>query len=201
MSPSSAKSKLENPTDERVRLIRAALEGESERLLCSIKAKVRRVFAHLSRHAVEEQASEILNETAARALARPEPFDPTRSAYAWLQGISFRVIGDRLKAMADRRRPVLGTDLGEEAWANLLNGLNQRSPEAVVANRIDLREALVRLDDQSRKVLECHYFQGLGGEELARAIDAPTAAAARVRVCRALQRLRDLLVAQSPEVS
>jgi DNA-directed RNA polymerase specialized sigma24 family protein len=44
--------------------------------------------------------------------------------------------------------------------------------------------------EDPRQALELRYFQGLDRDELAQALGVPTAGAARVRVCRALQALR-----------
>jgi RNA polymerase sigma factor (sigma-70 family) len=53
-----------------------------------------------------------------------------------------------------------------------------------------VRQALARLPEGQRHVLELRYFEGLDGEELAQALGAPTSGAARVRLARALQALR-----------
>ncbi len=181
--------------------IRAILETDADALFRVIAVKVQNAFRHLRRDEVVERAYEVLDETARRALARPETLDPTRSAFAWLVGIGVHVLSDRNRNEARGRRLVTGTDLGDEAWTSLLGRLHLGPTDDAVGDKLDLHEALDRLDPRSRQVLECRFFRGLDGEELAGALGAPTAGAARVRVARALQQLRDQFGTKGPEVT
>jgi RNA polymerase sigma factor (sigma-70 family) len=185
--------------DERAERIRAVLESDADGLFRAITVKLQKVFKHLRRDEVAEQAYEVLDETVRRALARPETLDPSRSAFNWLVGIAVNVLRGRARDIARERRHVTHADLGDQAWTALVGRLQRGPSDAAVGDRIDLREALVRLDPGSRQVLECRFFRDLDGEELAEALGAPSVGAARTRVCRALQRLRNQLGADGPE--
>jgi DNA-directed RNA polymerase specialized sigma24 family protein len=181
--------------------IRAVLESDAEGLYRVLAVKVQKAFAHLRRDEVAERVYEVLDETARRALARPETLDPARSVFAWLVGIGIHVLLERVREVARDRRQVNGTDLGDDVWAALQGRLQRGPSEDALGDRIDLHEALGRLDPGSRHALECRFFRDLDGEGLAEALGAPSVGAARVRVSRALQRLRDQFGAEGPEVS
>ena len=201
MPPNSVEPRSEIAPNERVTRIRSVLESDADGLFRVIAVKIKKVFNHLHRPEIAELAYEILDETARRALARPETLDLTRSAFAWLVGIAVHILQERLRDVANERRQVTVTDLGEEVWATLLGQLHHGALDNVISDTLDMHEALGRLDPGSRNALDCQYFRGLGGEDLAKAIGAPNAGAARVRVFRALQRLRDQLGVKGPEVS
>lgn len=201
MPPNSAGPGLVSAAHERAARIRAVLESDAEGLYRAIAVKIQKVFKHLRRDEVAEQAYEVLDETVRRALARPETLDPSRSAFHWLVGIGGNVLRERARNMARERRHVTHADLGDQAWTALVSQLQRGPSDAAVGDRIDLHEALVRLDPGSRQTLECRFFRDLDGEELAEALGAPSLEAARTRVCRALQRLRNQLGAEGPEVT
>jgi len=201
MPPNSAGTGPEIAAHECAARIRAVLEGDAEGLYRVLAVKIRMTSRHLRREEVAERAYEVLDETARRALARPESLDPTRSAFAWLVGIGVHVLLERVRDTARERRHVNVTDLGDKAWEAVLGRLHRGTTDDAAGDRLDLHEALGRLDPGARLALECRFFRGLDGGELAEALGAASAGAARDRVSRALQRLRDLIGANRPEVS
>ena len=72
--------------------------------------------------------------------------------------------------------------------------------DAAVAGRLDLEQALAQISAEERRAIECRYYQGLDGTELAAALGVSTPGAARVRVCRALQALRTHFTPAEEEV-
>lgn len=145
-------------------------------------------------------ATEILHEAVEEALKHAATFDLSRSAAAWVRGIAAKRLLNRRRADARGRRCVPATVLGDEAWAAAIAERSAAPDETVVAGRLDLRQALDRLSSSERRAIELRYFEGLDGARLAAALGVPTAGAARVRVCRALQSLRAHFTAASPEV-
>jgi RNA polymerase sigma factor (sigma-70 family) len=116
-----------------------------------------------------------------------DKFDPSRGGVAWLMAIAANVLREQQRLRL--RRDVPASDLGDEAWRSLLEGLHSARSDS--AGRLDVQQTLSELDAATRRMLELHFFQGLDGTELARAIEAPSAGAARVRLCRALRSLRE----------
>ena len=177
----------DHSADERADYLRQVLQEEYATLSRRIGALVYRLCGRLRREEVRDRVNEILNETAKRALEAAERFQMGRSALAWLMGIALRIMQEQRRGW--KGRLVVESDLGEEAWQGVLEQLAVADTDAA-AIALDVRQALDRLDEPKRLILEKRYFAGLDGEELARAVGAPTPGAARVRLARALQSLR-----------
>lgn len=168
--------------------LRAAVERDYDALCRRVGVLVYKSCGALRRDEAAERVQEVLDESVRRALAAAERFDAGRSAAAWLLGIAARVLHEQRRERA--ARPVPASDLGDEPWREVLDSLYAAPDGEAAVIRLDVRQALARLNDADRAALERRYFDGLDGDELARALGAPSAGAARVRVCRALQALR-----------
>ena len=158
-------------------------------LLCRrIGTLVYRICGRLRRDEVENRVLEVVGEAVKRAIQAAESFDPGRSASAWIIGIALRVLLEQRRIRP--HRTVMQSELGDEAWQHALDQLCSTNDADAATIRLDVRQAIMRLEEAQRRALELRYFRGLDGEELARELDAPTPGAARVRVARALQALR-----------
>ncbi len=169
------------------RAIDYAINYEYETLIRRVGLLVYRICGRLRRDEVADRSQEVLGEAVKRALQAAERFDPGQSATAWLMGFALHILQEQRRGRA--KRVVAQSDLGEEAWRQTLAELCAADTDAATI-RLDVRQALARLDEGQRRIVELRYFDGLDGEELARAVDAPSAGAARVRLARALQALR-----------
>jgi RNA polymerase sigma factor (sigma-70 family) len=158
---------------------------------------VYRICGRLRRLEIEDRVVEVLDEAVQRALQAAERFDPTRSGMAWLIGFALHVLQEQQRP----RRVVARSDLGEENWRGVVEELTSADDTDAATIRLDIRQALARLEEPQRRILELRYFSGLDGEELAQAVDAPTSGAARVRLARALQALRTAFGATGEEES
>jgi RNA polymerase sigma factor (sigma-70 family) len=177
----------DNSTAQRADYLRKVIQDEHATLSRRIGTLVYRLCGRLRREEVKDRVNEILNETAKRALQSAERFEMGRSALAWLMGFALRIMQEQRRGR--KGRIVAQSDLGAEAWRDALEQLGVVDSDAATI-RLDIRQALDRLEEPKRRILEMRYFAGLDGEELAKAVDAPTAGAARVRLARALQSLR-----------
>lgn len=176
----------ETTCDDRAEHLRRAIARDYATLLRRVGVLVYRVCGRLRRDEVTDRVQEVLNEAVQRALQSAGRFDPSRSAIAWLMGFALRILQEQRRGRSSRA--VVQSDLGDDNWRQALEGLCADADAATI--RLDIRQALARLDKEPRHILELRYFEGLDGEELARAVDAPSAGAARVRLARALQALR-----------
>jgi RNA polymerase sigma factor (sigma-70 family) len=190
MPGNSANSRPQADALECAARLRAAIDKGHASLLRSVALLVAKTERNRRWPEVMDLAAEILHEAVQEALTHAADFDPTRSATAWVRGIAARRLLTRRRTEARGRRCVAATVLGEQAWAAVLEQLCVGPADAAVAGRVDLEQALGRLDPAERRALECRYYQGLDGAALACALGVATAGAARVRVCRALQALR-----------
>jgi RNA polymerase sigma factor (sigma-70 family) len=180
--------------------IRAAIEEDHNALLRTVAVLVAKTDRRLGWPEVIETASDVLHEAVQEALEHAQRFDHTRSARAWIRGIAAKMLLNRRRRDARARRCAAATVLGPEAWTAALGQLCTRSADQAVAGRVDLEQALNRISPEARRAIECRYYQGLEGKELARALGVATPGAARVRVYRALQTLRVQYAADEGEV-
>lgn len=191
-------SETETPGHDPAELLREAINREYAVLVRRLAVLVYRVCGRLRREEVEDRVTEVLNEAVKRALQGAASFDPARSVTAWLMGFALRIL---LEQRRGSRRAVVQSDLGDEAWRGALEELCTADDSQAATIRLDIRQALERLDEPRRRAIELRYFEGLDGEELARALNAPAAGAARVRLARALQALRAAFGASPDEGS
>ena len=192
MSGSVPNAARETTGADRAQRLRQAIDADYDVLFRRVSVLVYRLCGRLRHEEVVDRVREVLGEAVKRALQAAEHFDPERSASAWLLGFSLRILQEQRRG---GRRAVAQSDLGNEAWKQVLEGLCTAGDTDAATVRLDIRLALSRLDAAQRRVLELRYFEGLDGEVLAAALGAPTAGAARVRLARALQALRTQFVA------
>jgi RNA polymerase sigma factor (sigma-70 family) len=201
MAKQPSTSEPESQTGAGAAQLRAAIAANPETLLYSVAVLVSRSEPRRPWPEVLDLAAEVLHEAVREALTQASRFDWSRSATAWIRGIAARLLLSRRRADARARRCVTATVLGEEAWESALQRLCTGPADPVIAGRLDLEQALGRISADERRALEARYYQGLDGNDLARALGVPSAGAARVRVCRALQALRSQLLLAQEEVS
>jgi RNA polymerase sigma-70 factor (ECF subfamily) len=188
----------EIPSDDPADHLRQAVERDYPVLFRRIAVLVYRMCGRLRRDEVANRVQEVLSEAVKRALQAATAFDPQRSATAWLMGFALRILQEQQRRA---RHTVVQTDLGDEAWRRVVEDLCAADDAEAAALRLDIRQALARLNDEQRRAIQLRYFEGLDGDELAKALDAPTSGAARVRLARALQALRAAFGAAGDETS
>jgi RNA polymerase sigma factor (sigma-70 family) len=171
--------------------IQAVIEREASVLQGSIALRIARLGGSRRPDEVADLAAEVLGETVCRALESAARYDPRRSAVPWLLGIAHRVLLDRRRKWAREHRNRAGSSEVDGAFWVALDQLAGPSGELEAGDRLAVRDVLDGLDSAARHVLECRFYRGLDGDDLARELGAPSAGAARVRVSRALQRFRD----------
>jgi RNA polymerase sigma factor (sigma-70 family) len=178
----------EPTADERAEHLRLVIEREYASLYRRVGVLVYRICGRLRREEADRRIEEVVGDVVGRALQSAATFDPSRSALAWLTGFALNIL--REKRRYQTRHAVLETDLSGEAWKNALEGLCAAAETETTTIRLDIQQALGRMDDAQRRVLQLRFFDGLDGDELAKAVGAPSSGAARVRLTRALQSLR-----------
>jgi RNA polymerase sigma-70 factor (ECF subfamily) len=161
--------------------------------------------AHLaSGDAVAGEALEVLNRVVIEVLEHADRFDPTRQPSAWLLGIAANIIKREQdeRAKRARREPSIGvicsnrTDatgeiVSEDEMFDRLAVLAKVGPEHDLCANEEARAllALVSREDD-RQVLRLAVLHDLDGTALGKALGI-SSGAARVRLHRAINRLRD----------
>jgi len=191
--------------DHRQRL-RETLEREAGPLLRTLRHYVLR--AGLATHdTAEAAAQELLNQAAVEALADAGRLATVREPAAWLIGIAANLIKRQREdcARLNRREPLI-RDLVAPLDADLSDGelFDQvaRWTDADPAHEVETREQIDRLlahvSAADQAVLRLAILHDLSGDRLAEVLGI-TPGAARVRLHRALSRLRTAVKVEAGE--
>ncbi len=184
--------------NDRADHLREVIQREYPTLRRRIGALLYKLCGPRRREEVADRVDEILGETVKRALQAADRFEIGRSAIAWLTGFALRIVQEQRRGQV--RRPVAQSDLGDEKWRHVVEELCAADADAATI-RLDIQQAMARLKESQRRILELRFFEGLDGEEFTQAAGAPTLGAARVRLTRALQALRKLFGLAEGEVT
>lgn len=176
--------------------IRSALSRDFDEIARAIGAMVYSYEKGRDRAWRNQRIEDVLAEAVFRALERPTSYDPSRSFVTWVVGIANNVIRGEARVAASRPRRA---DLDEAAWESVLAVLDPELRRTI--DHLEIERMLSRLNPQQRKAIECGYLRELGGDELVEALGSPSQGAARIRVFRAVQALRDLYSQDGSEVA
>jgi RNA polymerase sigma factor (sigma-70 family) len=177
---------------QRGELLNASIRDNYGHLCTSTAAVLLNSHMGIKEGQLDELVSEVLNESIARALDRAERYDPSRRAVPWLMRFVINVFKERRRNERRQLRQTDQTDLGRLAWDEMVAGLSRNRQEPTGATKYlpQLDQALTMITPEQRQVLLLRFRDGMDGLELAQAVGAPSAGAARVRLHRALTALR-----------
>jgi RNA polymerase sigma factor (sigma-70 family) len=188
--------------------LRAFIETEAVRLRRTLRLYVLR--AGLAQGAaLDAAADDLLHDVVVEALTHAERFRPEGRPEAWLLGIAANLVRRRQADLARReRREPLAADLAGPApdgfpdegelfdrLAALAQEITIAGPEDALASNQAAAALLAQVSGDDRRVLELAILYELDGERLGAALGI-TPGAARVRLHRALHRLRARLSAE-----
>ena len=156
--------------------------------------------------AAEDNAHDLLNDVVLEALQHADRFDPSRQAMAWLLGISANLIRRRQldAARRDHREPLIRDLYSTHQHAFSDDELFDKLLPHALTTEPDPPDSplklLDRLSPADQHVLSLYVSHDLDGAALAKALNlAP--GTARVRLHRAIQRLRVIWLASQQENS
>jgi RNA polymerase sigma-70 factor (ECF subfamily) len=184
--------------------LRRFIAEESESLLRTLRLYLYRAGLARAETTMDSAANELLNDVVAEALMHENRFRAEGQPRAWLLGIAGNLIRRRQVDHARRlhREPLVrdlygadGESLSDDDLfdrvAELANAVDDEEPGAEAR----IREILQPLPPADQEVIWLAIVQGLDGEAVARAIGVK-ASTARVRLHRALHRLRQHMLQQ-----
>jgi len=195
-----------NPSDtttENRALLRRFIEAEIETLLGTLRVYILRAGL-ADRQGAALAAVELLSDVTLEALEHADRFRSSGQPMAWLLGIAANLIKRRQARRAtDSRREPLVRDLytreqaalSEEELFARLAAASAPGPAQTVEMRDQVSEMLSHVSESDRQVLRLAILHDLNGKELASELDI-TPGAARVRLHRALNRLREAWLTQ-----
>jgi RNA polymerase sigma factor (sigma-70 family) len=184
-------------TVSKISLLRHFIEVETESLL-----KVLCVFVFRANldggERIRDIALEVLSEVVQQALDGADRFDPTRSPRMWLLGIAANLIKRRQHERRKRaQREPCGRDLHVTGAENMTDdALFSQLAGLKVANltdNLEIEDLLSLVSEDDRRVLRLAVIYELNCEMLAAELGIKSGAA-RVRLSRALERLRQRLI-------
>ncbi|MDQ2902744.1 MAG: sigma-70 family RNA polymerase sigma factor [Chloroflexota bacterium] len=148
-------------------------------------------------------AQDILQEAFVEALAHADHFDPERQVTAWLLGIALNIIRHK-KAQAAKHGQrefsfnqlsrLFAEPMSEDELLDRINPATQAGPEELVVSDDQVATLLSLVSEEDQQVLRLAFLEDFGREALAQRLGVTTGAA-RVRLHRALVRLRAAWVA------
>jgi RNA polymerase sigma-70 factor (ECF subfamily) len=179
-------------------LLKQFIDGESEVLLGTLRYYVVRAGLADGRDAAPA-AVELLNEVVVEALEHADRFRPSGQPMAWLLGIAANLIKRKQakRAIWNRREPLVRDlyggaqgDLSEDEFYDRVASLAVGDPTVEWEANEAASAILAPLSEGDRHVLSLAILHDMNGEELAQELGIKPGAA-RVRLYRALRRLRE----------
>jgi RNA polymerase sigma factor (sigma-70 family) len=176
------------PPVDHASALRDAIEREYHSLRRGVAALIWKT-GMATHSTIDDVTDEVVQEVVARAMAKPEAYDPSRLARPWLlKFATFVLIGRRDRAI--QRPTPLSLDAlrrtGDDADAEYTLAERLHAPDAFVETRTG--ELLAMVSPADREVLRLGFVEGLRGREMA-AVLGINEGAARVRFSRAIARL------------
>ncbi|MBN8621280.1 MAG: sigma-70 family RNA polymerase sigma factor [Anaerolineae bacterium] len=187
--------------------LRRFIEHESEAMLGTLRYYLSRAGLAGRGEPLDSAARELLNAVVVEALSHEERFRASSQPRAWLLGIAANLVRRQQTELAqrDRREPLL-RDLHPALEESMSDDelFDWIAEVAAVASPDDLdthdelSRLLTELMPQDARIVRLAIFNGLDGAALARELGI-SAGAARVRLHRALNRLRALHLRQEEQ--
>lgn len=187
--------KNERPIDMQSRL-KEFIEAESGQLLASLRLYVIRAGLAYGTQAADV-AADLFSEMTLEVLENAERFRPEGQPMTWMLGIAANLIRRRQvdRAKRNRREPLVRDlyleegQLSEEEAFDRLDGFIQGDPTHSIETEQQLSAWLGILSPEDQHIVRLAVVHELNGEGMAQALHI-TPGAARVRLHRALNRLR-----------
>jgi RNA polymerase sigma-70 factor (ECF subfamily) len=137
-------------------------------------------------------AQEVVHDAFLALWRTPEAFDPARGAFRsfFLSLVHHRAVDTVRREERLRRRTERAMNLGEATGEDVAEGVVEEA--WLTTRRKEVREALLALPDEQRKVLEMAYFGGRTQAEIAAELAIPIGTV-KTRTLSAMRKLRTLL--------
>jgi RNA polymerase sigma-70 factor (ECF subfamily) len=137
-------------------------------------------------------AQDVVHEAFLALWRAPEAFDPTRGAFRsfFLSLVHHRAVDTVRREERLRRRTERAVNLQEVAGEDVAEGVVEEA--WLTTRRKEVREALVALPDEQRRVLEMAYYGGQTQAQIAGELGIPIGTV-KTRTLAAMRKLRQML--------
>jgi RNA polymerase sigma-70 factor (ECF subfamily) len=185
-------------------VLAAFIEQESMDLFVILRSYVTRMGL-APHYTVEQITQELMNQVVVEALQSADHFDPSRRPMPWLLGIGINLIRVQLRSPAYNREipardlfPTTQADLSDDELFECFGALVEASPAGEVEQDSWIADLLVQLPTDDRDIVRLAILNDLDSTALACELGI-TPGAARVRLHRAVKRLRSWFATQEME--
>jgi RNA polymerase sigma-70 factor (ECF subfamily) len=185
-------------------VLTACIEQESMDLFAILRSYVTRMGL-APRYTAEQITQELMNQVVVEALQTADHFDSSRRPMPWLLGIGINLIRAQLRSPAHHREipardlfPTTQADLSDDELFEGFGALVEASPAGSVEQDSWIADLLAQLPDDDRQIVRLAILNDLDSTALARELGI-TPGAARVRLHRAVKRLRSWFATQEIE--
>jgi len=185
-------------------VLNACIEQESMDLFAILRSYVTRMGL-ASRYTAEQITQDVMNQVVVEALQSADRFDASRRPMPWLLGIGINLIRAQLRSPAHRREipardlfPATQADLSDDELFESFGALVEANPAGSVEQDSWIADLLAQLPDDDRQIVQLAILNDLDSAAIARELGI-TPGAARVRLHRAVKRLRDWFATQEKE--
>jgi RNA polymerase sigma-70 factor (ECF subfamily) len=172
-------------------LVRLSKEGDRDAFAQVYEQCAPAVHALLRASLPQQQCEDLHQEVFVAAWSKLDRFDLGQPFTPWVYGIARNMLRQRFRELARQRTRSMALD---EIPASTASGLGASSGADGHASKLRAERALHHLQtlpDAEREILGLRIIEGLGAQAIAELIQS-TPGSVRVRVHRALQRLRRL---------
>ena len=176
-------------------LVRRVLSGEREAYALLVErhgSAVRNLAWRMT--GSPDEAGDLAQEIFLRAYSSLAGYDLKRPFFSWLYTLALNLIRSHLRA---RKRDFLAKakELNEELGKAALAGEDVQGPEGrleALQDAVLVRKGVLALPDKLREALVLRFYMDLSFEETAQVLRV-SVSAAKMRVYRGLDRLRELI--------
>lgn len=183
--------------EERDREIMARIKAGDSAALAELYSHYNRLLFGLILSILKkrEEAEDILQEVFTNIWQKADQFDLERgTVYTWIVSLTRNKSIDRLRSKVYKEQKKQSTSLDDEdVFYPLYSGENDPLETAIFNDRAKrIHEALSKLSDKQRKVLQVAYFDGMTQSEISREFDIPLGTV-KTRMRDGMLKLRELL--------
>ena len=188
---------MTDQTDSHAQLV-AFIRQESAELFAILRSYVVRMglVSPVNPETVRQVTQEVMNEVIVEALHHADRYDPARQPMPWLLGIGINRVRNQLRYRANSREipvrdlyPGTQADLSDDELFERFGALIEADPAEQVEQESWIADMLAHLSEGDRQIIRLAILNDLNSVAVARELGI-SPSAARVRLHRALQRLR-----------
>jgi RNA polymerase sigma-70 factor (ECF subfamily) len=141
------------------------------------------------------EAEDLLQEVFSNIWEKADQYDPDRgTGYTWIVSLTRNKGIDRLRSKVYKEQKKQSTSLDDDnVYHPLFSSENNPLEDTILSDRAEmLRNALQKISEKQRKVIQISYFDGLSQSEISDEYDIPLGTV-KTRMRDGMMKLREIL--------